>query len=81
MMAKSLSRASSCRRVGDDYVVATNKWTKLTDTILSRELLQQFAKYCCEFLIHAADVEGLCRGIDSTLVKCKLAEQNLFNLS
>ena len=26
-------------------------------------------KHCSEFLIHAADVEGLCRGIDEDLVK------------
>lgn len=24
-----------------------------------------------EFLVHAADVEGLCQGIDEDLVKCK----------
>jgi phosphoribosylformimino-5-aminoimidazole carboxamide ribotide isomerase len=30
---------------------------------------------CCstsEFLVHAADVEGLCQGIDEELVKCKV---------
>jgi phosphoribosylformimino-5-aminoimidazole carboxamide ribotide isomerase len=26
------------------------------------------AEHCSEFLIHAADVEGLCRGIDEDLV-------------
>lgn len=26
-------------------------------------------KHCSEFLIHAADVEGLCKGIDEELVK------------
>lgn len=26
------------------------------------------AQYCSEFLVHAADVEGLCRGIDKDLV-------------
>jgi phosphoribosylformimino-5-aminoimidazole carboxamide ribotide isomerase len=31
------------------------------------------SKYCSEFLIHAADVEGLCRGIDEQLVE-KLGE-------
>ena len=31
------------------------------------------AAYCDEFLIHAADVEGLCRGIDQALVE-KLAQ-------
>ena len=27
------------------------------------------AQYCDEFLIHAVDVEGLCRGIDQELVE------------
>ena len=27
--------------------------------------------YCSEFLIHAADVEGLCNGIDEELVYSK----------
>lgn len=31
------------------------------------------SEYCSEFLIHAADVEGLCKGIDEDLVK-KLGE-------
>ena len=35
--------------------------------------MEQLAGYCDEFLIHAADVEGLCRGIDSGLVE-KLAQ-------
>jgi phosphoribosylformimino-5-aminoimidazole carboxamide ribotide isomerase len=30
-------------------------------------------QYCSEFLIHAADVEGLCKGIDEDLVR-KLGE-------
>ena len=30
--------------------------------------LKQLAEYCAEFLVHAVDVEGLCRGIDRELV-------------
>ena len=30
-------------------------------------------KYCSELLIHAADVEGLCQGVDEELVR-KLGE-------
>jgi phosphoribosylformimino-5-aminoimidazole carboxamide ribotide isomerase len=37
------------------------------------ETLDTLSAYCSEFLIHAADVEGLCRGIDEDLVK-KLGE-------
>jgi phosphoribosylformimino-5-aminoimidazole carboxamide ribotide isomerase len=33
------------------------------------ETLDLLSSYCSEFLIHAADVEGLCRGIDKDLVK------------
>ncbi|ODV64808.1 hypothetical protein HYPBUDRAFT_158878 [Hyphopichia burtonii NRRL Y-1933] len=68
----------SCREVHNDngdseWVVAMNKWQTLTDNSLSFEFLEQVSKYCDEFLIHAADVEGLCNGIDEKLVK-KLGE-------
>ncbi len=63
----------SCRRRGDDYFVVTDRWQKFTEEKLSAELLQRLAGSCAEFLIHAADVEGLCRGIDHELV-ARLAE-------
>jgi len=52
----------SCRRRGEDYFVVTDRWQKFTD-------LQTFSRHCAEFLIHAVDVEGLCRGIDGELVE------------
>lgn len=58
----------SCRRVGEGWVVATNRWQTMTDLFLSPELLDRLIGSCDEFLIHAADVEGLCRGIDEDLV-------------
>ena len=58
----------SCRRRGEDYFVVTDRWQKFTELTVSRETLVRLADYCDEFLIHAADVEGLCRGIDSELV-------------
>ena len=58
----------SCRKVGTDYFVATDHWQKLTELKLSAETLQTLARSCAEFLIHAVDVEGLCRGIDGELV-------------
>ena len=58
----------SCRRRGEDYLVVTDRWQKFTDLALSRESLEKLAAWCAEFLIHAADVEGLCRGIDEELV-------------
>lgn len=63
----------SCRRRGDEYFVVTDRWTRFTDTALGPETLNRLAAYCCEFLVHAVDVEGLCRGIDTELVR-RLAE-------
>lgn len=67
----------SCRelRVDDkiEWVVAMNKWQTLTNNKLSAEFLGEVSQYCDEFLIHAADVEGLCNGIDVNLV-AKLGE-------
>jgi phosphoribosylformimino-5-aminoimidazole carboxamide ribotide isomerase len=62
----------SCRKKGDDYFVVTDRWQKFTELKLSSETLQQLAQSCDEFLIHAADVEGLCGGVDMDLVE-KLA--------
>jgi phosphoribosylformimino-5-aminoimidazole carboxamide ribotide isomerase len=58
----------SCRRRGESYFVVTDRWQKFTDLALSRESLEKLAAWCAEFLIHAVDVEGLCRGIDQELV-------------
>ena len=58
----------SCRRREDSWVVAMNRWQTLTDLSLSDSTLDALAGSCAEFLIHAADVEGKCEGIDETLV-------------
>src|SRR6185436_1442956 len=50
----------SCRRRGDDYFVVTDRWQKFTEVSLSKATLEHLAGYCAEFLVHAADVEGLC---------------------
>jgi phosphoribosylformimino-5-aminoimidazole carboxamide ribotide isomerase len=63
----------SCRRQGQQWVVATERWQKLTDTNIDAATFERLAPYCSEFLVHAADVEGLSRGIDEALV-AKLAE-------
>lgn len=59
----------SCRRTASGWTVAMDRWQTLTDLDLSPAALDQLAPSCAEFLIHAADVEGLCRGIDADLVK------------
>ncbi|KAG8218472.1 iron-containing alcohol dehydrogenase-domain containing protein [Butyriboletus roseoflavus] len=63
----------SCRRRGEKWFVAMNKWQDVTDMEVSKESLDMLSEYCSEFLIHAADVEGLCQGIDEELVR-KLGE-------
>ncbi|KAJ8481738.1 hypothetical protein ONZ51_g5824 [Trametes cubensis] len=63
----------SCRKRGDKWLVAMNKWQTITDMEVCKESLDLLAEHCSEFLIHAADVEGLCQGIDEELVK-KLGE-------
>lgn len=45
-----------------------DKWTRLTDVVLSAASIEVFQEYCSEFLVHAADVEGKCEGIDEDLV-------------
>ncbi|ODQ48256.1 hypothetical protein PICMEDRAFT_31780 [Pichia membranifaciens NRRL Y-2026] len=69
----------SCKRVPNaetgeiTWVVAMNKWQTLTHTTLGKELFEQLKNYTTELLVHAADVEGLCKGIDEELVS-KLGE-------
>jgi phosphoribosylformimino-5-aminoimidazole carboxamide ribotide isomerase len=58
----------SCRRRGDDYFVVTDRWQKFTDLKINRETLEMLSRSCAEFLVHAVDVEGLCRGVDEALV-------------
>ncbi len=58
----------SCRRRNADYYVVTDRWQKFTETPLSPGGFEQLAAWCSEFLVHAVDVEGLCRGIDLDLV-------------
>jgi phosphoribosylformimino-5-aminoimidazole carboxamide ribotide isomerase len=58
----------SCRRTPDGWTVAMNRWQTPTELVVDHATLDRLAPYCEEFLIHAADVEGLCRGIDADLV-------------
>jgi phosphoribosylformimino-5-aminoimidazole carboxamide ribotide isomerase len=58
----------SCRRRGEDHVVVTDRWQRFTELKVTRETLDWLGDWCAEFLIHAVDVEGLCRGIDHELV-------------
>ena len=59
----------SCRRMARGWTVAMNRWQTLTELDVTHATLDRLAPFCAEFLIHAADVEGLCRGIDAELVE------------
>ncbi len=64
----------SCRRVNSgagkpEWRVAMNRWQTLTEVPIDFGWLDRLAGYADEFLIHAADVEGLCGGIDAELVE------------
>jgi phosphoribosylformimino-5-aminoimidazole carboxamide ribotide isomerase len=59
----------SCRKRGSEWIVAMDKWQTMTDMKVNKESLDILTQYCSEFLVHAADVEGLCKGIDEDLVK------------
>jgi phosphoribosylformimino-5-aminoimidazole carboxamide ribotide isomerase len=70
----------SCRRVTTTAVPATegeeplqwnvaiNRWQTVTDVRLDRGLFETLDPFCDEYLIHAADVEGLRQGLDWKLI-------------
>ncbi len=58
----------SCRKHGDTYMVATDRWQSFTTEAVTYPLLDRLSDYCEEFLIHAVDVEGRCGGIETDLV-------------
>ncbi|CAO3617057.1 unnamed protein product [Mucor hiemalis] len=59
----------SCRKKNNKWLVAMDKWQTMTDMEVNKDTLDMLSEYCSEFLIHAADVEGLCNGIDEALVE------------
>ena len=50
-----------------------DKWQRLTDMEINQDTIKMLEPYCSEFLVHAADNEGLQKGIDEDLVQ-KLGE-------
>eukprot|EP00475_Leptophrys_vorax_P043325 TRINITY_DN8308_c0_g1_i1.p1 TRINITY_DN8308_c0_g1~~TRINITY_DN8308_c0_g1_i1.p1 ORF type:complete len:262 (+),score=69.89 TRINITY_DN8308_c0_g1_i1:105-890(+) len=60
----------SCKKVeSGEYVVATDRWTKLTRFSVDESNLALLGGRCAEFLIHAVDVEGKQQGIEEDLLK------------
>ncbi len=58
----------SCRKRDGRYYIVTDRWQKFTDVEITHANLDMLSSYCSEFLIHAADIEGLSGGMDTDLV-------------
>ncbi len=59
----------SCRKTNKGWMIATDRWQTITNTAINQQTITQLEQHCAEFLVHAADVEGLQAGIDQDLVK------------
>lgn len=59
----------SCRRKKDSYYIVTDRWQNFTDMELTQTTLEELAEYCDEFLIHAVDVEGKAKGVETQLAE------------
>ena len=59
----------SCRKTDQGWHIATDRWQSITELAISPATLSELEQHCAEFLIHAADVEGLQGGIDQALVQ------------
>jgi phosphoribosylformimino-5-aminoimidazole carboxamide ribotide isomerase len=59
----------SCRKREGRYYIVTDRWQKFTEVMITAETLEEFAGSCDEFLIHAADVEGKCEGVEVDLIE------------
>lgn len=59
----------SCRKKDGNYYIVTNRWQTFTNVKINKEILEKFAKYCDEFLVHGVDVEGKSSGVELELVK------------
>jgi len=59
----------SCKQFGDGYMVMTDRWQKPSGFRIEKEGLTKLAACCDEFLVHAVDVEGMCKGVDLDLIR------------
>ena len=59
----------SCRKLEDGWYVAIDRWQTLTPVRLDEDLFRTLDPFCAEYLIHAADVEGLRQGPDWDLAR------------
>lgn len=58
----------SCRKKNGEYYIVTDRWQKFTNVRIEKAVIADLSGYCDEFLIHAADVEGKCNGIENEVV-------------
>lgn len=58
----------SCRKAAGAWIVTMNRWQTNTDLKIEASVLSELAGLCAEFLVHAADVEGRCEGMDESLI-------------
>ncbi|MGN0594412.1 MAG: phosphoribosylformimino-5-aminoimidazole carboxamide ribotide isomerase [Hominimerdicola sp.] len=59
----------SCRKKEGKYYVVTDRWQKFTNIEMNAQTLEMLSEYCDEFLIHAVDVEGKAKGIESAVAE------------
>lgn len=59
----------SCRKKDGAYYIVTDRWQTFTDVKIEEDILEEFSKYCDEFLVHGVDVEGKSSGVEIELVK------------
>lgn len=57
----------SCRKKDGLYYVVTDRWQKFTQVPVTLELMEELGSHCDEFLIHAVDVEGKAKGVETEL--------------
>lgn len=58
----------SVKRVGENYHVVTDRWQVTSEEPIHIDLFEKLSPYCCEYLVHAVDIEGKRGGIDEDLV-------------
>ncbi len=59
----------SCRKTSHGWNIATKRWQTVTKLAITEKTLADLQSHCAEFLVHAADVEGLQSGMDETLIQ------------
>ncbi|MBQ6359765.1 MAG: phosphoribosylformimino-5-aminoimidazole carboxamide ribotide isomerase [Lachnospiraceae bacterium] len=65
----------SCRKQAGRFLIVTDRWTKMTDTELNAETLEELAGHCAEFLVHAVDEEGKQAGINKEVFEILAAHE------